>query len=134
MDHIVVSAEKAKTASRRIVPILTGLADILATFPRTDGRIFFTNSSETHFPRHFLRAFRAAGLAPVQNGFRHSFASYRLALIKSADAVALEMGNSPRKLFQNYRELVTEQDAEKWFAVRPAGEPGNVIPMQTAAA
>lgn len=54
-----------------------------------------------------------------QNGFRHSFASYRLAIVKSAPQVAMEMGNSDRKLYTNYLELVTEEDAQKWFAVLP---------------
>jgi hypothetical protein len=31
------------------------------------------------------------------------------------------MGNSPRKLFQNYRELATKKQAEQWFSVMPAG-------------
>ena len=30
------------------------------------------------------------------------------------------MGNSPAKLFSNYRELVTETDAKAWFNVTPA--------------
>jgi hypothetical protein len=32
------------------------------------------------------------------------------------------MGNSPQKLFANYRELVTESEAQRWFAVMPADE------------
>ena len=59
----------------------------------------------------------------VPNGLRHSYASYRLAAVKSADQVALEMGNSPRKLFANYRELVTEEDAQDWFDVSPGSTP-----------
>ena len=73
-----------------------------------------------------LRAFRQA-LEPlkvelVHNGLRHSFASYRLAIVQSADQVALEMGNSPKKLFTNYRELATPAQAERWFSVMPASE------------
>lgn len=122
-DHIEVAVEKAKTATRRIVPILPGLHAILQDYERTDGRIFHTNNNESHFPRFFLRAFAAAGEKTVQNGFRHSFASYRLAAVKSAPAVSLEMGNSPRKLFENYREIVTEQDALDWFSVAPGATP-----------
>jgi hypothetical protein len=71
-----------------------------------------------------LRAFRQS-LEPlkidlVPNGLRHSYATYRLAAVQSADQVALEMGNSPRKLFQNYRELATKKQAEQWFSVMPA--------------
>ena len=51
------------------------------------------------------------------NALRHSFASYRLADVKDAARVALEMGNSPSMLFRNYRELVTEKQATEWFSV-----------------
>ena len=72
------------------------------------------------------------------NGLRHSFASYRLADVQSADKVALEMGNSPRKLFQHYRELVTASAASVWFNIPPstpideedAEAPENVIPIR----
>jgi hypothetical protein len=33
--------------------------------------------------------------------------------------VALEAGNSPSVIFSNYRELVTEKDADAWFGVTP---------------
>jgi hypothetical protein len=31
------------------------------------------------------------------------------------------MGSSPRKLFTNYRELVTEEEGEAWFSITPNG-------------
>ena len=67
----------------------------------------------------FSQSADLAGFARVHNGFRHSFASYRLAQTQNAAQVALEMGNSPRKLFENYRELVTPEDAEEWFGIMP---------------
>jgi len=48
---------------------------------------------------------------------RHSFISYRIAIVKSADQVALEAGNSPPIIFKHYRELTTEEEAEKWFSI-----------------
>ena len=54
------------------------------------------------------------------NGLRHSFISYRVAVIKNVAQVALEAGNSPAMIFSNYRELVTPQDAKAWFAIVPA--------------
>jgi len=53
------------------------------------------------------------------NALRHSFCSYRLAEVKSAAQVALEAGNSPRMVFEHYRELVTERDAKAWFGITP---------------
>lgn len=38
---------------------------------------------------------------------------------KSAAQVALEAGNSPEMLFEHYRELVTEAEANEWFSFDP---------------
>ena len=42
-----------------------------------------------------------------------------MAVVKDVPQVALEAGNSPQMIFNNYRELVTPQDAKEWFAIRP---------------
>ena len=43
----------------------------------------------------------------------------RIATVKSADQVALEAGNSPSIIFKHYRELTTEEQADKWFSIMP---------------
>ena len=45
--------------------------------------------------------------------------------------MALEIGNSPAKLFSNYRELADEHDAKAWFAISPK-HPRNVVAMNAA--
>lgn len=127
--NIVVAADKAKTSQRRLVPVLPALADWLRPSAKKTGKIVGKYKTYTLWDRAVRHAFEAmnarrkeAGESPVPrvaNGLRHSFASYRLAAVKSADQVALEMGNSPRKLFEHYRELVTPAEAGRWFAVRP---------------
>ena len=62
---------------------------------------------------------KAAGVKNTQNCLRHSGASYRLADTGDAPRTALELGTSVQMLMQHYRELVTEEDAEKWFAIFP---------------
>lgn len=54
---------------------------------------------------------------PVSGDPINSFASYRLAEVKSAAQVSLEMGNSPQMIFRHYRELVSEADAKKFFSL-----------------
>lgn len=66
------------------------------------------------------------------NGLRHSFISYRLADIQDMNRVALEAGNSPKMIFQHYRELCTPAEAQTWFALAP-DEAANVIPMGATA-
>ena len=115
--RIIVSAEKAKTAQRRIVPLLPNLRAWLEPLAEKKGRVCPPLANLTNLSRNISVACVAAGVKMVGNGLRHSFASYRLASVKSADQVALEMGNSPRKLFQNYRELVTAEEAAAWFNI-----------------
>ena len=129
---IVVAADKAKTASRRLVPILPALrawlnhcnkdkkktGPIVTRFAQPQS---WNRSVGWDIARYNAKA-KAANLPQIpriHNGMRHSFASYRLAIKKDAAAVALEMGNSPRKLFENYRELVTPSQAKKWFNTVP---------------
>ena len=65
------------------------------------------------------------------NALRHSFISYRMAILKDENKVALESGNSPKVIFESYRELVTEQDAKAWFSIEPT-KAVNVLPMKAA--
>jgi len=52
---------------------------------------------------------RSLEVAPsTRNVLRHSFISYRIATVKSADQVALEAGNSLSIIFKHCRELTTE--------------------------
>jgi hypothetical protein len=53
------------------------------------------------------------------NAFRHSFASYRLAMVNNAAQVAEECGHSVHILKKHYRELVTKAEAVAWFGVVP---------------
>jgi hypothetical protein len=74
---------------------------------------------------------RAADNAKIkwkQNALRHSFISYRLALVQDVNRVALEAGNSPQMIFRHYRELATPEQARSWFLVAPQGVP-NVVPF-----
>jgi integrase len=124
---IEVSAAKAKTASRRLVPILPALREWLEPLQKSCGPVLeFCSYTAFDYARS-----RFCELGIQENGktvefqwksnaLRHSYASYRLAKIKNAAEVALEMGNSPSMLFRNYRELVTEQAADEWFSILPA--------------
>jgi integrase len=121
---IEVSAAKSKTASRRLVPILPVLKDWLWTLKKDAGRVmqYAHNGALCRARIKFCNESIKSGDADSNftwknNALRHSYASYRLAEVKDAARVALEMGNSPSMLFRNYRELVTEQEANDWFAL-----------------
>jgi integrase len=115
--HIQVAKHKAKTATRRLVPIQSNLAIWLAPYrSKNNGRIF---ASEHAADRAIAQA-KELGIKWPNNVLRHSYATYRLAQCHDAARVALEMGNSPQMLFRNYRELADEKDAADWFNIVPS--------------
>lgn len=113
-----VGASKAKTATRRLVPISENLAAWLAPHAGQTGKVW--QGTPNRLQKARTACAKAAGVAPKDNALRHSYVSYRLAEVQSAAQVALEAGNSPGVVFRHYRELVQPSDAQRWFAVRPA--------------
>jgi integrase len=124
---IEVAAHKAKTAARRIVPLLSNLARWLAIAPRNGARVWPDTKD------CFFKAMRdAADNAKIkwkQNALRHSFISYRLAEIQDVNRLALEAGNSPQMIFRHYRELATPEQARTWFSIAPEAA-SNVVPIR----
>jgi hypothetical protein len=101
------------------VPIQLNLRAWLLPYANKSGWVCPHYSHDSTLLIKFAEAFKKTGVVSVHNGFRHSYASHRLAIVKSVDQVGLEMNTSPRKLFQNYRELVTEKIALAYFGVLP---------------
>jgi integrase len=111
---IELRAGQAKTASRRIIPITDNLRAWIEPLPRK-GKV--VKHSLLH--REVTALARALNMEWPRNVLRHSFISYRIAKVKSADQVALEAGNSPSIIFKHYRELTTEEQADEWFGIVP---------------
>ncbi len=128
-EFIHVSADKAKTASRRLVPIQPNLAQWLAPYTKRTGKVWQGTSNDLQHTRSDV--VKAAGVSWRDNGARHSYISYRLADIQDAAKVALEAGNSPNVVFKHYRELVKPAEAVAWFNVRPDA-PANVFALVAA--
>ena len=123
---IEVAAEKAKTASRRLVPLLPALAAWLLPLRQKSGQVVgykrndvLCEARQRFCKKEMVESGEVVEFIWKPNALRHSYASYRMADIKDAARVALEMGNSPTMLFRNYRELVTEKQAAEWFSVLP---------------
>ena len=119
---IMLRADQAKTASRRIVPISDNLAAWIELLPR-EGKVVGKIAPE------LTKLAEKLGMEWPRNALRHSYISYRLAVVKDAAQVALEAGNSPDIIFKHYRELVTEQEAKEWFAIMP---PKGWVPPEQA--
>jgi integrase len=122
--HIEVKASKAKSARRRIVPIQPNLMEWLRPYSEMKGQLVPVASRGK-----IERVRKAAGLTRwPNNGLRHSFASYRLALIHDAPRVAAELGHTtPQLLFSAYRELVVPVEAERYWKIAPVPETDKVV-------
>ena len=125
---IEVGAHKAKTATRRIVPISENLANWLAIALRNAESVW--PHSKAWFFEVLRNAADDAKIKWKQNVLRHSFISYRLAEVQDVNRVALEAGNSPQMIFRHYRELATPKQAKTWFAIVPL-DAKNVVAMTT---
>jgi integrase len=129
--YIEVTAAKAKTGSRRLVPISENLLQWLAPCKRDSGAVtpfenmgkqigWLTEAANDELSDQAEQSGKKAAVFKwKRNGLRHSFISYRLAILKDVGAVSLEAGNSPQMVFKHYRQLVTEAEAKKWFSVLP---------------
>ena len=113
--HIEVKARKAKTATRRLVPIQPNVAKWLAPYRDRKGKLFQSRRTVDSA----IKFAKRLGIPWKANCLRHSYATYRLSMVPDAGRIALEMGNSPAKLFTNYRELDRENHALEWFAIEP---------------
>jgi integrase len=124
--HIDVKAAKAKSARRRIVPILPNLAAWLRPYSGMKGAVVPSGNRTK-----LAQAREVAGLPRwPNNGIRHSFASYRLAAIHDAPRVSAELGHtSPQMLYSTYRELVLPEEAERYWKIAPSADATNVIPL-----
>ncbi len=128
---IEVKAAKAKTASRRLVPIPDNLKKWLAPYHEGFGKVVPVEQMSEKLRN--LAARKGVGLVWKRNALRHSYISYRVAETQNVAQTSLEAGNSPKIIFSNYRELVKPAEALKWFAIQPEVS-ANVIPAPAAVA
>ena len=128
--HIEVTAAKAKSAKRRLVPIAENLAAWIRPFAKIRGPV----TPSTAFRKRLDCVKARAGLQKwPHNAMRHSYGSYRVAHCHDAPRVSLEMGNSPRMVFDHYRELVKAKEAVRYWKIAPARKGRKVVQFKAAA-
>lgn len=116
--EIILDREITKTASRRVVKIPENLAKWLEPYVWELGtkKKILTKSQNLQIKK----LHNALGKGNwVKNGFRHSAATYYLALTKNAYLTAEQMGHAVDVLKQHYNGLAREKDAIKYFEIRP---------------
>jgi integrase len=130
--HVQVAAEHAKGARRRLVDIPENLKEWLNPYTNRSGKLW--SRSHMEFYRDLGAARASAGISKwPSNGLRHSYASYHLAFHQNAAALALQMGyTSQTMIFSNYREVVTPEEAERYWKISPEAIADNVVSMEAA--
>ncbi len=118
-DVIFLTKDITKTKKRRLPPILPNLKKWLLPYASCTGTIAERWNSAQTLSRSWTRRADAVGVDYKKNAMRNSYVSYRLAVVKDIAQVALESGNSPGVIQENYLELVTEAEAQKWFSIVP---------------
>ncbi len=119
-----VTRAKRNTPSKRLVHLCPAAIEWLMECDRSESLI----SPKWGIDR-VRKVAREAGLNLPENGFRHSFISYRVALTGNVAETALEAGNGPQIVHKHYRELAPKKDGEAWFNFRPSTSLGEVVEM-----
>lgn len=109
----IIPNSAAKTARRRIVKIPDNAIEWMA--------LSGSGPNPRNLKRRFDRLRKRLGIfnSWPHDAMRHSAASYHLALYENAPMTALEMGHSVPVLMTHYRALVTKEQAQRFFEIRP---------------
>ena len=123
---VQITADNAKTAQRRLVPLSDAAVAWLQPRAKDEGHVVVRSGDKGVYYDLTAAVNQARTIAGIKtkfkwkrNGLRHSFCSYRLAITQDAAKTSLEAGNSPQMIFRHYRELTTEDEAKEWFGVMP---------------
>ncbi|MCE0483216.1 MAG: tyrosine-type recombinase/integrase [Methylacidiphilales bacterium] len=118
--HIEMPASITKTATRRVVAIDPTLSAWLRSYISRRG-IPRGNVTPLKNLRRRLRATRkAAKVETIQDGMRHSYASYWLAVNKDEHRLRENLGHrSSDELWDHYHRACTEKEAKQFWAIRP---------------
>ena len=113
--HVI--GQKVRSKATRDIPLHTVAQAWLAPFKSQAGEIWRYKKA---FDDKMRSLFTEAKTIRIYDGFRHSYASYRIRQLKcDLAALAAEMGNSPTEIINSYKRNVTDAEAEKWFNIMP---------------
>jgi len=109
--------QKVRTKRPREIPLQRSALQWLLPFKSLKGTIW---KWKTAHDGRFAALRSAAGVRPIQDGLRHSYASYRIKQLSgNYEALAQEMGNSPEEITRSYKRGVSLEESAKWFGIIP---------------
>ena len=113
---IKVVPATAKKRRQRFVDMSDNLIAWLLPYGRQTGPIGFSR-------KQFERARRESGVEWAPDILRHSYGSYHIAIHENAAKTSLQMGHREVDvLFNHYRDLVTRDDAARFWNLTPSVE------------
>lgn len=121
-------AGAGRKTGARMAPFTETAAAWMAAQPRRSGKAW--TQSPRALVEHIQELFTLAKVEQIANGARHSFITYRTAETRDVARVADECGNSVSTIKNHYRQLVTAEAAQRFFAIRPEAEAVNVTSIQ----
>jgi integrase len=120
--YIEIKRTKAKTRGRRLIKMQPNLVEWLKLDRRSSGPVTPLARPEKTAGDVVCRSTKKPEKSAVvwkRNGLRHSYCTYRMAVVQNEHIVSSEMGNSPAMVFANYRALATKEQGEEWFSILP---------------
>ena len=106
---------KSKNRRRKLIEVPENLRGWLSPFARAEGSVL----TRKRLGVALTRAAKIAGIVPwPQNGLRHSFCSYAVAL-RGSEWTAAQADHSVQMLRRHYWEVVTRSEAERYWAIYP---------------
>ena len=121
-DKVIrVTPATAKNRRQRLVDMSDNLTRWLLPHRENRGTIFWSR-------RAYRKVRERAGVTWSSDIMRHTFGSYHLAQSRNAAETSLQMGHTTTDvLFNHYRSLVTNEQAERFWNIRPQSSGGVVM-------
>jgi integrase len=116
-ETLEIRNQKIRSKATRTIPLQKCVLAWLKPFQGQKGIIW---QNEKAYDDRMRSLKKKAGVRGIHDGYRHSYASYRIRELKQ-DLILLasEMGNSPQEIIDSYKRNVSDSEATKWFSVLP---------------
>jgi integrase len=120
---VIASAAKVKTRRRRVMELTPQMRAWISAAGWTEDKMQTGPVAPSNLKVLWPKFWKQAGLSRwPHNGLRHTFASMHYAMHQDEAALQAILGQrSADVLHTNYRALKTRSEAERFFALMPAG-------------
>lgn len=133
---IVLPANLTKTATRRVITVEPTLSAWLEWYVSKHGIQQGLVTDSTNLRKRLDAVRTAAKVQNIQDGARHSYSSYWLAVNKDEHRLRENLGHrSSDELWDHYHKACTEKEARKFWAILPPAKKGKkIVPFKQEAA